>query len=156
MNYVPWCINSHYRPVRVKKSEFLRILTKSICEITYFQIFADSATNARSKRIIWRVFICIFRQIPSVVLSKKLTKMSFFTHCRSLKREINFIYTCGFLQMIKNSLNCLNMQYKKIWKILKLKKWAKTSNLTTYPGFSGKPDFFRKIRLCNFSSLIDV
>ena len=34
------------------KSDFLRILTKSICEITYFQNFADSATFARSERIL--------------------------------------------------------------------------------------------------------
>ena len=44
-----------------------------------------------------------------------------------VKTRNNFFWTCGFLQMIKNSLNCLNLQYKKIWKILKLKKWTKMS-----------------------------
>ena len=36
----------------VPQSDFLRILTKSICEITYFQTAADSATYAMSKRTI--------------------------------------------------------------------------------------------------------
>ena len=62
-----------------------------------------------------------------------------------VKTRNKFFWTWGLLKMIKNSLNCLNLQYKKIWKISKLKKWTKTSNLTTYPGFSGKNPVFRKI-----------
>ena len=52
LNFVPECNYSLSRPVKVEKSEFLRILTSSICEIMHFQIFADSATYAKSKRII--------------------------------------------------------------------------------------------------------
>ena len=88
-----------------------------------------------------------YKKIWKILKLKKWSKMSFFAYWRSSKCEINFSWTCGFLQIIENSLNWLNLQYKKIWKILKLKKWTKTSNLTTYPGFSGKPDFFRKIGL---------
>ena len=45
--------------------------------------------------------------------------------------------------MLKNSLNCLNIHYKKIWKILKLKKWPKTMIFDTFSWIINEPDFSR-------------
>ena len=52
LNLASECNHNDSRPIRVKKSEFLHILTSSICKITHFQVFADSATYAESKKTI--------------------------------------------------------------------------------------------------------
>ena len=52
LNLASECNHNDSRPIRVKKSEFLHILTSSICKITHFQVFADSATYADSKKTI--------------------------------------------------------------------------------------------------------
>ena len=57
---------------------------------------------------------------------QKMDKNVIFRILTVVKTRNKFLLTCDFLQIIENSLNWLNLQYKKIWKILKLKKWTKS------------------------------
>ena len=67
------CVTGSANPTiqTLQKVSFLHIMMQSICKITHWQSYADSATTTRSKRIIKRVFWCSFMHTP-IILFKKM------------------------------------------------------------------------------------
>ena len=142
----------HFWPFEASQSqgyEFLRILTSSICEISHFHIFADSAIYVKLKRI---NKFCSQMQLWLSQTSQSHEKWV-FTHIDVVNMRnnalSNFCWLSNICKVKENHLESIPVKFHAYPRSQTRKKGQ---NLFSW--IINEIDFSRKKRPCQFPSFI--